>query len=74
MNLLEAAGFSRSNPYYIVPQGKVTALTNAKDVDRLQLLKEVAGTKVYEQRRTESTRLIAESGMKTLSHLSLETS
>ncbi|KAG2184830.1 hypothetical protein INT43_000743, partial [Umbelopsis isabellina] len=64
MNLLEAAGFSRSNPYYIVPQGKVTALTNAKDVDRLQLLKEVAGTKVYEQRRTESTRLIAESDSK----------
>ncbi|MCP5984745.1 hypothetical protein NL349_29275, partial [Klebsiella pneumoniae] len=25
MNLLEAAGFSRSNPYYIVPQGRVTA-------------------------------------------------
>ncbi|KAM3587033.1 Structural maintenance of chromosomes protein 3 [Umbelopsis sp. WA50703] len=64
MNLLEAAGFSRSNPYYIVPQGKVTALTNAKDADRLQLLKEVAGTKVYEQRRTESTRLIAESDSK----------
>lgn len=85
MNLLEAAGFSRSNPYYIVPQGKasiyikspygslprnpltlfmekVTALTNAKDADRLQLLKEVAGTKVYELRRAESTRLIAESG------------
>jgi structural maintenance of chromosome 3 (chondroitin sulfate proteoglycan 6) len=37
-------------------------LTNAKDADRLQLLKEVAGTKVYEQRRAESTRLIAESG------------
>lgn len=27
------------------------------------MLKEVAGTKVYEQRRAESTRLIAESGM-----------
>lgn len=24
MNLLEAAGFSRSNPYYIVKQGKVS--------------------------------------------------
>ena len=23
MNLLESAGFSRSNPYYIVQQGKV---------------------------------------------------
>ena len=25
MNLLESAGFSRSNPYYIVKQGKVIA-------------------------------------------------
>ena len=24
MNLLESAGFSKSNPYYIVPQGKVS--------------------------------------------------
>jgi hypothetical protein len=26
MNLLESAGFSRSNPYYIVKQGKVIKL------------------------------------------------
>ena len=26
MNLLESAGFSRSNPYYIVKQGKVSRL------------------------------------------------
>jgi len=26
MNLLESAGFSRSNPYYIVPQGRVRPL------------------------------------------------
>lgn len=25
MNLLESAGFSKSNPYYIVPQGRVRA-------------------------------------------------
>lgn len=24
LNMLEAAGFSRSNPYYIVPQGRVS--------------------------------------------------
>jgi len=28
MNLLESAGFSRSNPYYVVQQGKVLALGN----------------------------------------------
>ncbi|KAH8832599.1 RecF/RecN/SMC [Flagelloscypha sp. PMI_526] len=64
MNLLESAGFSRSNPYYIVPQGRITALTNAKDHERLALLKEVAGTKVYEQRRTESLRIMAETSSK----------
>lgn len=26
MNLLESAGFSKSNPYYIVPQGRVRAM------------------------------------------------
>jgi structural maintenance of chromosome 3 (chondroitin sulfate proteoglycan 6) len=57
-NLLEAAGFSRSNPYYIVPQGRVTALTNMKESDRLNLLKEVAGTQVYEARRTESLKIV----------------
>ncbi|KAH9831249.1 structural maintenance of chromosome protein 3 [Rhodofomes roseus] len=64
MNLLESAGFSKSNPYYIVPQGRITALTNAKDHERLALLKEVAGTKVYEQRRTESLRIMAETDAK----------
>jgi structural maintenance of chromosome 3 (chondroitin sulfate proteoglycan 6) len=58
MNLLESAGFSRSNPYYIVPQGRVTALTNMKDAERLTLLKEVAGTQVYETRRTESLKIM----------------
>ncbi|KAF9113570.1 Structural maintenance of chromosomes protein 3 [Mortierella sp. AM989] len=64
MNMLESAGFSRSNPYYIVPQGRITSLTNAKDNERLQLLKEVAGTRVYEQRRQESLKIISETGTK----------
>jgi structural maintenance of chromosome 3 (chondroitin sulfate proteoglycan 6) len=64
MNLLESAGFSRSNPYYIVPQGRVTALTNMKDPDRLLLLKEIAGTQVYEQRRGESIKIMDETKLK----------
>jgi structural maintenance of chromosome 3 (chondroitin sulfate proteoglycan 6) len=27
MNLLESAGFSKSNPYYIVPQGRVSSFS-----------------------------------------------
>ncbi|KAJ5513697.1 RecF/RecN/SMC [Penicillium fimorum] len=64
MNLLESAGFSRSNPYYIVPQGRVTALTNMKDSERLVLLKEVAGTQVYEARRSESLKIMNETNNK----------
>ncbi|KAI9669589.1 MAG: Structural maintenance of chromosomes protein 3 [Caeruleum heppii] len=64
MNLLESAGFSRSNPYYIVPQGRVTTLTSMKDSERLNLLKEVAGTQVYEARRQESLKIMTETDNK----------
>jgi structural maintenance of chromosome 3 (chondroitin sulfate proteoglycan 6) len=60
MQILESAGFSRSNPYYIVPQGRVTALTNMKDTERLRLLKDISGSVVYEQRRADSLKLLAE--------------
>ena len=43
---------------------KITALTNAKDHERLALLKEVAGTRVYEQRRAESLRIMADTDAK----------
>jgi structural maintenance of chromosome 3 (chondroitin sulfate proteoglycan 6) len=56
MQLLESAGFSKSNPYYIVPQGRITSLTNAKDSERLNLLKEVAGAKVFENKLKESQK------------------
>ncbi|RYR45821.1 hypothetical protein Ahy_A07g031603 isoform H [Arachis hypogaea] len=56
MNLLESAGFSRSNPYYVVQQGKISSLTLMKDSERLDLLKEIGGTRVYEERRRESNK------------------
>lgn len=59
-NLLESAGFSRSNPYYIVQQGKVAALCAMTDRQRLELLKEVAGTRVYDERREESLKIMEE--------------
>ena len=57
-NLLESSGFSRSNPYNIVQQGKVAALLKMSDVQRLDLLKEIAGTRVYDQRRAESLKVM----------------
>ncbi|KAF2072546.1 hypothetical protein CYY_006143 [Polysphondylium violaceum] len=65
-NMFEAAGFSSSNPYYIVQQGKINTLALMKDTDRLDLLKEVAGATVYESRKEESVKLITESSNKML--------
>ena len=61
-NLLQSAGFSKSNPYFIVPQGRVTFLTNASDKERFDVLKEVAGTKIYENHRVESLKIMDETG------------
>lgn len=59
-NLLESAGFSRANPYYVVQQGKITKLSLIKDHERLELLKEIGGTAVYEERRKASEKLLRE--------------
>ena len=64
MNLLESAGFSRSNPYYIVPQGRITSLTNSKDHERLNLLKEVSGANVFENKLKESMKEMNQSNLK----------
>lgn len=60
-NLLETAGFSHSNPYHVVQQGAITKLAAQKDADRLELLKEIGGTRVYEERRKDSQKLLRDS-------------
>ncbi|XP_060524565.1 structural maintenance of chromosomes protein 3 [Cylas formicarius] len=60
MNLLESAGFSSSNPYYIVKQGKINQMATAPDSHRLKLLREVAGTRVYDERHSESMVILKE--------------
>ena len=60
-NMLETAGFSKSNPYYIVEQGKVTTITEMKDNQRLALIKDVAGTNVYEEKKGESEKILNDS-------------
>ncbi|XP_054166872.1 structural maintenance of chromosomes protein 3-like [Oppia nitens] len=61
VNMLEAAGFSRSNPYYIVKQGKVNEMAVASDEYRLQVMREVAGTRIYDARKAEAMKLLTES-------------
>ncbi|CAI2349105.1 unnamed protein product [Caenorhabditis sp. 36 PRJEB53466] len=65
VNLMESAGFSRSNPYYIVKQGKINELATSPDTYKLKLLREVAGTRVYDERKEESLKILKETKMKT---------
>lgn len=58
MNMLETAGFSRSNPYYIVKQGKINQMATAPDNQRLKILKEVAGIRTFDENKDESHQLI----------------
>ena len=58
INLLESAGFSRTNPYYCVKQGEIMKMATMQDEERLDLLKEIGGTSVYEDKRKESLKIM----------------
>lgn len=62
-SLLEGAGFSKSNPYYVVQQGKVQDLCIMSDSNRLRLLKEVAGTTLYDEKKSESLSKMEENAL-----------
>ncbi|KAL3919423.1 MAG: hypothetical protein SGILL_003759, partial [Bacillariaceae sp.] len=53
-SLLEGAGFSKSNPYFMVQQGKIQSICVMSDTERLRLLQQVAGTTLYEDKKAES--------------------
>ena len=54
--MFESVGFSASNPYNIVPQGRIVAVTNAKDKERLLLLEDVVGARSFEIKLRESSK------------------
>lgn len=60
-NILEQCGFSPASGYYIIKQSKVTSLTTMTDAQRLDLLLDIAGVKVYDTQREESVKIIAQS-------------
>eukprot|EP00921_Rhytidocystis_pertsovi_P005823 GHVQ01009974.1.p1 GENE.GHVQ01009974.1~~GHVQ01009974.1.p1 ORF type:complete len:1076 (+),score=197.58 GHVQ01009974.1:508-3735(+) len=60
LETMESIGFSRGNPYYIVRQGKVSELSQMSDKRRFELLCDIAGVKVYDDRRAASVKLLKE--------------
>ena len=59
-NLLEGAGFMKSNPYYIIQQGKINQILNCTDEEYFDIFCEAMGTKIYEEKKAESLRLLEE--------------
>merc|ERR1711974_342205 len=47
-----------------VKQGRINQLATAKDHERLKLLHEVAGTRVYDERKAESNNILKETESK----------
>ncbi|ODV92163.1 hypothetical protein CANCADRAFT_42779 [Tortispora caseinolytica NRRL Y-17796] len=62
--LLESAGFVSSNPYYIVPQGRITSLAHAKPADLIDLIKDASGATLYDKKKEESLNMLRESDAK----------
>ncbi|VDM50233.1 unnamed protein product [Toxocara canis] len=54
VDLMASARLSRCNPYHIVKQGKINELAVSSDAERLKLLKEVAGARIYDVKREEN--------------------
>ena len=52
--MLEAAGFSHSNPYHIVKQGLISDLATRSGQARLKIVHDLAGTKVYNDKKKEN--------------------
>ena len=61
VNLMEGAGFSKSNPYYIIQQGRINMMINMSDYEYYEIFSEVTGTKTYEEKKAESLKLLEDS-------------
>jgi structural maintenance of chromosome 3 (chondroitin sulfate proteoglycan 6) len=59
-NLLESAGFCKQNPYYIIQQGKINTIINMNEFELFEIFSEVTGTKIYEEKKSESMKLLDE--------------
>ena len=55
-SMLETAGFSSSNPYHIVKQGKISSLATCSDRTRLDIVRDQAGAMFTTPRGSRASR------------------
>ncbi|MDR3582662.1 MAG: chromosome segregation SMC family protein [Candidatus Pacebacteria bacterium] len=63
-HILEATGLSFSNPFYFVQQGRISSIIALNEVQLFVFISEVAGTQVYDEKRTETLRALDEARQK----------
>ena len=60
ISLMEAAGFSRNNPFYLVEQGQVSDLANCSESKRLKVVQDLAGLSSFDEKQANSVALLRE--------------
>lgn len=65
-NILSSVGILKTNSYYIVQQGKIAQLAVEKSSGRFEILREIAGAKVFDEKKKESENILNETKLKSL--------
>jgi len=60
VSLFETAGVTRSMPYFVLEQGKIGELARMDGKSRMGVIRELAGSEVYEQDKEEGERVLEE--------------
>ena len=60
ISLMEAAGFSRNNPFYLVEQGQVSDLANCSESKRLKVVQDLAGLTSFDEKQTNAMALLGD--------------
>lgn len=60
VSFLESGQFSKTNPYYVVRQGRIVEMALMTDEGRLRLLKDFSGVQIYEEKRKAAEDTLVE--------------
>lgn len=63
-NLFHSVGLNVNNPHFLIMQGKITKVLNAKPPEILGMLEEAAGTRMYESKKEAALRTFARKQVK----------
>ena len=58
ISLMEAAGFSKNNPFYLVEQGQVSDLANCSEGKRLKVVQDLAGISSFDEKQANAMALL----------------